>query len=182
MSEPPNPNQLTFFAGDGPVKTSRWLDSVLDWLESDPVFSMRSFALLVQSLPAGFSSKTSLDFVRLGPHLNHRVAIWGLDPNGRPKRKAICNRSYMRLSNSGMAWPGGVLTLNTTLWPSDGSVCSLSDVLETGPVPQKFFLSPKACRGILRRAEKRGRALPGQLEKALEAVACRVQTKSQGAK
>jgi hypothetical protein len=46
----------------------------------------------------------------------------------------------------------------------------LSDVLETGDVPQRFFLSAKACSGILRRAGKRGKELPVALRKALEAV------------
>jgi hypothetical protein len=43
----------------------------------------------------------------------------------------------------------------------------LSDILEIGDVPQRFFLSPRACAGILRRAEKRGKALPPELLKAL---------------
>jgi DNA (cytosine-5)-methyltransferase 1 len=38
-------------------------------------------------------------------------------------------------------------------------------------VPSKYFLSPRAAAGILRRAEKRGRALPSHLLAALEAVA-----------
>jgi hypothetical protein len=42
--------------------------------------------------------------------------------------------------------------------------------LETGAVPQRFFLSATACQGILRRAEKRGKKLPEQLERALAAV------------
>jgi hypothetical protein len=54
---------------------------------------------------------------------------------------------------------------------SDGDVCSLSDVLETGSVPQRFSLSAKACSGILRRAERRGKALPPMLKQALEQVA-----------
>jgi hypothetical protein len=60
------------------------------------------------------------------------------------------------------------LTLNTLEWPSDAAVCSLSDVLETGAVPQRYFLSATACRGILRRAEKRGKQLPQSLQAALE--------------
>jgi hypothetical protein len=47
----------------------------------------------------------------------------------------------------------------------------LSDVLETGAVPQRYFLSGTACRGILRRAEKRGKDLPGALHAALASVA-----------
>jgi hypothetical protein len=50
-------------------------------------------------------------------------------------------------------------------------VSSLSDVLETQQVPQRFYLSQKACSGILRRAERRGKELPSMLRKALEAVA-----------
>jgi hypothetical protein len=53
-------------------------------------------------------------------------------------------------------------------WPSAAAVCSLSDTLETGDVPQRFFLSATACQGILRRAEKRGKVLPSALQVALE--------------
>jgi hypothetical protein len=35
-------------------------------------------------------------------------------------------------------------------------------------VPQRFYLSRKACLGILRRASARGKALPEILKKALE--------------
>jgi hypothetical protein len=61
--------------------------------------------------------------------------------------------------------------LNTLEWPSAAAVCSLSDILETGDVPPRYFLSAKACRGILRRSERRGKTLPGQLQAALLAVA-----------
>jgi hypothetical protein len=46
----------------------------------------------------------------------------------------------------------------------------LSDILEASPDP-KYLLSPKACSGILRRAERRGKALPEPLEAALRARA-----------
>ena len=42
----------------------------------------------------------------------------------------------------------------------------LSWILETNPNP-KYNLSPKACQGILRRAEKRGKVLPTILKDAL---------------
>ena len=47
----------------------------------------------------------------------------------------------------------------------------VSDTLEIGDVPPQFYLSARACAGILRRAEKRGKALPEPLRRALEAVA-----------
>lgn len=35
-------------------------------------------------------------------------------------------------------------------------------------VPERYFLSPKACRGILHRASARGKELPAVLRIALE--------------
>jgi hypothetical protein len=43
---------------------------------------------------------------------------------------------------------------------------TLSAILESD-VPAKYFLSKKACEGILRRAEKRGKELPPMLREAL---------------
>jgi hypothetical protein len=57
------------------------------------------------------------------------------------------------------------------LFLNDDGVCSLSDILETGDVPRQYYLSAKACKGILRRADKRGKELPQQLVRALQAVA-----------
>jgi len=56
-------------------------------------------------------------------------------------------------------------------WRNGASVSSLSQILETGPIPRRFYLSSLACRGILRRAEKRGKTLPPSLQAALEATA-----------
>ena len=49
----------------------------------------------------------------------------------------------------------------------DGNVYLLSSILEEN-APERFCLSPKACQGILRRAEKRGKELPEVLRVALE--------------
>src|SRR5690625_2745370 len=65
---------------------------------------------------------------------------------------------------------GGYSMPNISAWPNDAAVCSLSQVLETGSIPQKYFLSSKACAGILRRAGKRGKALPPMLHQALQRV------------
>jgi hypothetical protein len=62
----------------------------------------------------------------------------------------------------------GCLTLNTLEYPKDADECLLSDVLEIGSLPQKYYLTPTACQGILRRAEKRGKELPTLLRTALE--------------
>ena len=75
-----------------------------------------------------------------------------------------------RWQNSGMGSHTECLTLNTSEWPSDAVVSLLSDVLESGSLQPKFYLSPTACQGILRRAEKRGKKLPELLSRALQTV------------
>jgi hypothetical protein len=67
-------------------------------------------------------------------------------------------------------------TPSGSAWHNDASVCSLSDVLETGPILPKYYLSKRACAGILRRAKKRGKELPEQLARALKAVAALART------
>ena len=51
--------------------------------------------------------------------------------------------------------------------PNDARESSLSQILQDAP-PIKYYLSPKACLGILRRASERGKALPPKLERALK--------------
>ena len=51
--------------------------------------------------------------------------------------------------------------------PSIDVESSLLQILQPGVVQKKYFLSPKACRGILRRAAKIGKKLPVRLEQVL---------------
>ena len=81
---------------------------------------------------------------------NGPVRVWLLDPGEEPV--------------------GPLSTVNFGLWRNGASVCTLSQVLEKN-VPRKYYLTPRACAGILRRAEKRGKKLPPQLEAVLRAVA-----------
>lgn len=70
-----------------------------------------------------------------------------------------------------MISPGEFSIPNSSEWPNVGGACSsLRDVLEADVAP-KYFLSQRAAAGILRRAAKRGKALPGHLEAALRAAA-----------
>ena len=85
----------------------------------------------------------------------------------------ISGASSKPLLTSGMAFAGECLTLKTSESHSGAVACGLSDILETGDLPQRFFLSQKACAGILRMAEKRGKKLPEQLERALVEVLAR---------
>jgi hypothetical protein len=57
--------------------------------------------------------------------------------------------------------------LNTGESPSVAVASTLSQILEE-TAPEKYYLSAKACEGILRRAERRGKELPPMLREALE--------------
>jgi hypothetical protein len=70
-----------------------------------------------------------------------------------------------------MGSPTECWTLNTSEFPSVVVESSLSRVLETGELPPRFYLSAKACAGILRRAERRGKKLPELLAAALRQAA-----------
>ena len=60
-----------------------------------------------------------------------------------------------------------LLTHNTGPAPlSAEDVYTLSQILEE-KVPAKYYLSARACEGILRRAKNRGKELPPMLEEAL---------------
>lgn len=62
---------------------------------------------------------------------------------------------------------GECLTLNFGEYPNVERESTLSEILEDN-VQQKYYLSPKACLGILRRAKAKGRTLPDNLRIALE--------------
>lgn len=152
-------SQLTFFAEEPLANPSVSLASERDW-QTRVATSCLPLVPLLQSIgPGGWFGRTSPEFCH-------------------PTEEGILAPSSGSWGNSGMGSPTGFLTLSTSEWnhtlgPSlkDEGVCSLSDILETGDVPQRYFLSAKACRGILRRAEKRGKDLPLPLAHALRAVA-----------
>ena len=70
---------------------------------------------------------------------------------------------------------GELSTLNTGECPNVVVESRLSQILEDAPHP-KYCLSAKACLGILRRAERRGKDLPEKLKMAL-----RMQSESEAA-
>ena len=63
--------------------------------------------------------------------------------------------------------PGEHSTVSIGPFPREECVSTLSQILRVN-VPKKYYLSPKACLGILRRASERGKALPEVLRIALE--------------
>jgi hypothetical protein len=67
-----------------------------------------------------------------------------------------------------MASPGECWTLNTTEFHSAAVESSLLDIVEPpGMHLQRYFLTPRAAAGILRRSERRSRPIPEKLRAAL---------------
>ena len=64
------------------------------------------------------------------------------------------------------AWLGECMTRNTGESPNVAVVSRLSQILEETP-QEKYSLSAKACQGILRRADCRGKDLPKRLKAVL---------------
>lgn len=62
--------------------------------------------------------------------------------------------------------PGACWTPNTGECPKDVKESSLSAILQAD-APEKYSLSARACLGILKRAEKRGKKIPVMLWEAL---------------
>jgi hypothetical protein len=93
----------------------------------------------------------------------------------RPSEGGILMPSSGPWRNSGTGSPTECWTFKTSESPTDAVDSSLSDILETGDVPSKYFLTPKACAGILQPAASRKRSgkLSARLEKALKDVAAR---------
>ena len=142
-----------------PVSPSLWQDSEKDC----PTPVVDSCSPTLKSLnvfhPNGSSGKMSPEFCQRTEegHLVPSSGRWGNWGMGGPTGSWTLNGS----EHTGIPMPSR----------SDGDVCSLSDIVETSPVPPKFYLSPKACKGILDRAAKRGKTLPSILKEALETVA-----------
>lgn len=110
-------------------------------------------------------------------------AKFGLDGSSGKTCRESCqltggqtlSASSKRLLKSGISVRGAYLTLNTSertafpaQSPNGADVCLLSDILIRGDAPQRYFLSAKACRGIIRRAEAKGKQLPELLLTALK--------------
>lgn len=136
---------------DSPAKTSR----LLEW-GRDLGFegtNLASFTTLCGSLEDTFqeqlSSKTSTVFCLA--------------------TEDATSQSYSRRwTNSGMVSHGVCLTVKTSEFPNNAVASTLLPCIETREVPEKYFLSPNAAAGILRRVDRMGRNLPPSFRQSLE--------------
>jgi len=159
---PSNPDQLTFWWADAPARHSALQDSGAELqthAEDSPLPFLKSLGAFA---PDGSCTKMSRDFLR----------------QTTEKRLVPCSGAW---KNSGFRGPTGSWTLQVAEHTEEGltapsrnaaggcsSLATLSEILETEPVPPRFSLSGRACEGILRRSQRRGRELPPMLKQALE--------------
>ncbi len=152
------PYRLIFSAAAPPARTSPSPETAPGSPGTAPASSSNTHESLALFDPDGFSGRTY-------PVRSLATAV------------GTSESSLERWPTSGTAWPGGFSTAVTSECRSDAAACSssepsLTEILEPPQsVPARYSLSGRAARGILRRAEKRGRSLPSHLSAALEAVA-----------
>jgi hypothetical protein len=173
-----NAEQLTCLLEELPARISALQDSERAWLESAATSHWNFLDWLTACGPAGWYGRTFPESI---PQLPTQLPI--VIHCELAETESASGKTYMQMKrtlspvfwpdfkNSGMGSPTELWTLNTLEYHSAAAACSLSDILETGDVPQRFYLSDTACRGILRRAERRGKTLPAALRRALMEVA-----------
>ena len=147
-------NRLTMWTAsrsDSPALMSQSQDTVPDSKERKPGSSMKPSASLKRRSRPGSSLKM------------FQVCSAAVMGTISPKYSAVWPKS-------GTVSPTLNWMPNTSVFHNVADACSLSDVLETQKVPEKYWLTPLAATGILRRAEARGVALPEQLRAALLAL------------
>ena len=144
--------QLTLWSAERPVRDSASRDGAAALPTNAADWPCDLLGLFLMFVRAGSSGRTSPELFQL-------------------REVGTSGHSSGRWTNAGIVSHGACLTLTSSEYPSNAVESSLSDILETGALPQRFFLSRAACAGILRRAAKRGTTFPEALRLALEAGA-----------
>lgn len=117
-----------------------------------------------ENVPGAFSSNGGEDFRAV---LEELARVEEPDASiPRPPRGGADGAKPEQLPEMDGPWLGDSSTLNIGECPREENVSLLSWILQVD-VPEKYYLSAKACRGILTRASRRGKKLQELLETAL---------------
>lgn len=117
-----------------------------------------------ENVPGAFSSNGGEDFRAV---LEELARVEQPDASiPRPSGRGADGAKLEQSPETDGLWHGDSLTLNIGESPNAERESLLSWILEDN-VPQKYYLSARACQGILTRASRRGKALPDILRQAL---------------
>lgn len=117
-----------------------------------------------ENVPGAFSSNGGEDFRAV---LEELASVEQPDASiPRPSGRGADGANPEQSPETDGLWHGDSLTLNIGESPNAVKESLLSQILEDN-VPQKFYLSARACQGILVRASRRGKPLPELLKQAL---------------
>src|SRR6185437_8872665 len=115
-----SPNQKLIFSLEvHPVSLSQSQDSEADWTTRVVNWPLSFYELLQSNGHAGCSGKMCL-------------------ASCQEMEEGILESSLHKFGNSGMGSPTESWTLNTSEFPKDAEESFLSDILETGDVPQRY--------------------------------------------
>lgn len=117
--------------------------------------------IIWENVPGAFNSNKGHDFLQVLRQIT-KTDISMPECGKWAKSGMVQCGGYKSLGDSSM--------LNIGECPNEENASFLSQVLDA-VVPSKYYLSPKACLGILRRAERRKKELPTELREALISVA-----------
>ena len=73
----------------------------------------------------------------------------------KPVSTLQSGQSVVLLLDDSAEWPGEPLMHNTSEWPNDAREFCLSQLLEQTLIPGKYYLSPRACAGLIPRQSRR---------------------------
>lgn len=118
-----------------------------------------------ENVPGAFSSNGGKDFAAVLEEAIRIAEPEAPDIEVPEKGWNTWGDTTMKWEDDG-AWRGECSTRNTGESPNVAVESRLSQILEATP-HGKYRLSGKACQGILRRAERGGKALPGILKEVL---------------
>ncbi len=125
-------------------------------------YNQLRFALW-ENVCGAFSSNKGQDFAQVVSHMA------GIDQVYPPRKSGKTAEWHLAAT----CLNGACLTLSTLASPKDAKGSLLWRILETGSVDHQYYLSAKACLGIIARAKARNKKLPNHLVALLKAQANR---------
>ncbi len=145
---------LTFGSEDSHARMSRWRE----W--------GREMGLEGEALASFIDSLNSLENVAPALLLSKTFRVYSLLTKEETSRSL-----YKRWPSSGIVLGGVYLTADTSESPNHARESTLLDVIGAEPAPQRYYLSPNAAAGMLRRAKQMQRTLFPPLSASLTLLA-----------